>query len=179
MYRAFDLANDFGIHIQSYTDRAVVSQSDNHHLQKYLSIQKLDVIFVDDIRSFRMDPPPKLLCLDYDDPSHILEFRALFEGRMSGVLDCFNSNPNLLEIVPHGVNKGASLRFLSDYYQIPIENTISAGDAENDLPMIRAAGIGCAMSNADKMLKAEADYITENDNNHGGVAEILDRFCFS
>ena len=179
MYRAFDLANDYGIHIQAYTDHAVVSQTDNHHLQKYLSIQKLEAVITEDIRSFRMEPSPKLLCLDYDDPSRIAGFRKLFEEKMGGILDCFNSNPNLLEIVPPGVNKGSSLCFLADYYQIPIENTISAGDAENDLPMIRAAGVGCAMKNADDLLKAEADYVTGNDNNHAGVAEILERFCFT
>ena len=179
MYRAFDLANEYGIHIQAYTDHAVVSETDNHHLQKYLSIQKLEAVITDDIRSFRMDPSPKLLCLDYDDPSRISGFRKLFEENMGGILDCFNSNPYLLEIVPCNVNKGSSLLFLADYYQIPVCNTISAGDAENDLPMIRAAGVGCAMKNADDLLKDEADYITEHDNNHAGVAEILEHFCFS
>jgi hypothetical protein len=43
--------------------------------------------------------------------------------------------------------------------------------------MILAAGIGCAMQNADESLKKQADYVTENDNNHGGIAEILHRFC--
>lgn len=179
MYRAFDLANEFGIHIQAYTDEAVVSQTDNHHLRKYLSIQKLDVIFTSDIRAFSMEPSVKLLCLDYDDPSRIIRFREIFEAAFAGELDCFTSNPNLLEIVPPGVNKGAALHFLADYYQIPIENTISAGDAENDITMIQAAGTGCAVQNAMDALKKEADYITERDNNHAAVAEILERFCFS
>ena len=179
MYRSFDLANEYGIHIQAYTDSAVVSETDNHHLRKYLSIQKLDVVFTDNIRSFNMEPSVKLLCLDYDDPSRITEFRSLFDAKFAGELNCFNSNPNLLEIVPPGVSKGAALHFLADHYQIPIENTISAGDAENDLPMILAAGIGCAVKNADDSLKAEADYVTQRDNNHAAVAEILEKFCFS
>ena len=179
MYRSFDLANEYGIHIQAYTDSAVVCENDNHHLRKYLSIQKLDVVFTDDIRSFNMEPSVKLLCLDYDDPERLTQFRRLFESTFAGELNCFNSNPNLLEIVSPGVNKGAALRFLADHYQIPIENTISAGDAENDLPMILDAGIGCAVKNADDSLKAEADYITQHDNNHAAIAEILDRFCFS
>ena len=179
MYRAFDLAREYGIHIQAYTDSAVVSETDNHHLRKYLSIQKLDAVFTDDIRSFSMEPSVKLLCLDYDEPSRITQFRRLFESAFAGKLNCFNSNPYLLEIVPPGVDKGAALRFIAEHYQIPIRSTISAGDAENDLPMIRAAGIGCAVSNANDSLKAEADYVTEHDNNHAAVAEILDRFCFS
>ena len=45
--------------------------------------------------------------------------------------------------------------------------------------MILAAGIGCAVKNADDSLKAEADYVTQRDNNHAAVAEILEKFCFS
>lgn len=179
MYRSFDLANEYGIHIQAYTDSAVVCEADNHHLRKYLSIQKLDVVFTDNIRTFDMEPSVKLLCLDYDDPARLTQFRRLFESEFSGELNCFNSNPNLLEIVPPGVDKGAALSFLANHYQVPINNTISAGDAENDLSMILAAGIGCAVKNAEDSLKSKADYVTQRDNNHAAVAEILDRFCFS
>ena len=42
--------------------------------------------------------------------------------------------------------------------------------------MIRAAGIGAAMANADAQVKAQADYVTKHDNNHDGVAEIIETF---
>ena len=32
------------------------------------------------------------------------------------------------------------------------------------------------MKNADEKVKRAADYITENDNNHDGVAEIIQKF---
>ena len=175
---AFSLCRKHGVHIQAYSDSAVVSESDNPNLRKYLSIQKLGLSLVDDIRSSGLESSPKLLCLDYEDPDRLASFRHIFESEMAGRLDCFNSNPNLLEIVPTGINKGSALRYLAGHYGIPIGNTISAGDAENDLTMIVAAGIGCAMKNGEDSLKKAADYITEHDNNHGGVAEILNRFCF-
>ena len=78
MYRSFDLAKEFGIHIQAYTDHAVVSESDNHHLRKYLSVQNLGVILIDDIRTYEMAPSIKLLGIDYDDPSRVDAFRAFF-----------------------------------------------------------------------------------------------------
>ena len=175
---SFALCRAHHVHIQAYTGSKVVSESDNHHIRKYLSIQKLGFLLVDDIRTSGIGSSPKLLCLDYDDPERLTAFRHVFESEMSEKLDCFNSNPNLLEIVPKGVNKGAALRMVADHYGVPVENTISAGDAENDLPMIIAAGIGCAMINGSESLKQAADYVTTRDNNHGGVAEILNRFCF-
>ena len=42
--------------------------------------------------------------------------------------------------------------------------------------MIRAAGLGCAMANGIEAVKAEAGYITKRDNNHCGVAEIVEKF---
>ncbi len=174
---SFDLARDFGIHIQTYTDTAVISETENETLKKYLQVQSLPVEFCSDIRKANIAPPPKLLCLDFSHPEKITQFRSLFEQKMGGKLDCFQSNRWLLEIVAPGVNKGASLRYIADHYHVPIENTISAGDAENDLPMILAAGIGCAMKNADEPLKEQADYITHNDNNHSGIAEIIYKFC--
>ena len=151
----FRFAGEFGIHIQTYTDTEVVSEKDTPDLQS----------------------PPKILAIDYESPEHVTEFRNYLEPKIGERLDLYKSNPWLLEIVQKGVNKGNALRFMADYLSVPIENTVSAGDEENDLTMIEAAGIGCAMCNGKDSLKEIADYVTEKDNNHGGVAEILNKFC--
>ena len=41
--------------------------------------------------------------------------------------------------------------------------------------MIRAAGVGIAVSNALEEVKQAADYITENDNEHDAIAEVIDK----
>ena len=48
------------------------------------------------------------------------------------------------------------------------------GDGTNDLSMIRAAGLGVAMGNADFAVKAAADTVCD-DNEHDGVAVFLER----
>ena len=45
-------------------------------------------------------------------------------------------------------------------------------DEQNDLGMIKAAGIGVAMGNAVPQLRAIADQVTA-DNNHNGVGEAI------
>ena len=42
--------------------------------------------------------------------------------------------------------------------------------------MIQAAGIGVAMKNGTREVKDAADYITEHDNNHDAIAEVIERF---
>ena len=173
----FRFAGEFGIHIQTYTDTEVVSEKDTPDLQRYCAIQKMPPLIAEHVEDVLRQSPPKILAIDYESPEHVTEFRNYLEPKIGERLDLYKSNPWLLEIVQKGVNKGNALRFMADYLSVPIENTVSAGDEENDLTMIEAAGIGCAMCNGKDSLKEIADYVTEKDNNHGGVAEILNKFC--
>ena len=53
---------------------------------------------------------------------------------------------------------------------------MACGDGMNDRSMIRYAGVGVAMANAEGPVKAAANYVTAADNNHDGVAEAVERF---
>ena len=53
---------------------------------------------------------------------------------------------------------------------------MAAGDAANDLSMLRAAGVGVAMCNGTDEAKAAADAVTCRDNNHDGIAEIIEKY---
>ena len=59
---------------------------------------------------------------------------------------------------------------------IDIRDSVAAGDENNDVSMIRAAGVGAAMANAVAAAKAAADYVTARDNNHDGIAEVIRKF---
>ena len=52
------------------------------------------------------------------------------------------------------------------------------GDGENDMTMIRMAGIGVAMGNAVEALKTEADYVTVT-NAEDGVADAIEKLVLS
>lgn len=173
---AVSFAREYGIHIHAYPDREVISETDNDNLRKYCRLQKLPSKIVPDLADAIEGTTCKLLAIDFASPERVTEFRSLITDKVSDTMDIFNSNPWLLEIVPKGINKGNALRSLAEHLHVPIENTISAGDEENDIPMIRAAGVGCAMKNARQELKNAADYVTVNDNNHSGIAEILRKF---
>ena len=42
--------------------------------------------------------------------------------------------------------------------------------------MIEAAGVGVAMANASPVVRNVADYVTERDNNHSGITEVIEKF---
>ena len=55
------------------------------------------------------------------------------------------------------------------------EEIIAFGDAENDLEMIRFAGIGVAMGNAEEEVKKAADFVTA-DIDDDGIEKALKHF---
>ena len=72
----------------------------------------------------------------------------------TGKINRFFSSNEYLEHVAPGIDKGSAVRFLCEYTGIPLCNTIAAGDAENDISMIRAAHIGCDYENAERRSEA-------------------------
>lgn len=86
------------------------------------------------------------------------------------------SEDNCVDIMTQNISKWGGLQELMKLLQITASQVIAAGDYNNDLPMIRGAGIGIAVANALPEVKAAADYVTENDCNHDAVAEIVDKY---
>ena len=172
----FDEASDFGINIQAYDPEYVLSEKEHPDQERYCALQGLAWKIVPDITEYLTAGTPKMLATDIRTPDHVVAFRERLQPKVEGRLDLFQSQKDYLEIVPPGVNKGNALRTLCEYLQIPVSHTIAAGDAENDLQMLKAAEIGVCMINGTEATKKEADYVTTLDNNHDGVAEILEKY---
>ena len=85
------------------------------------------------------------------------------------------STENLVEVVAVGSDKGGALRFLAEFYGIPLSDTIALGDNYNDLPMILAAGLGVAVENGEEELKRQADYVTRTCD-EDGVGYVIRKF---
>lgn len=80
-----------------------------------------------------------------------------------------------LEINAVGVSKAEGLKVLCRRLGIDMSEVIAIGDAENDEEMIACAGLKVAMSNGSDRVKALADVIAD-DNNHDGVAKIIEQY---
>jgi Cof subfamily protein (haloacid dehalogenase superfamily) len=101
------------------------------------------------------------------------EIRHYFESRSD--VTCVCGGYNNLEISNITADKGSGLCHLAEHLDIPIEETIAIGDSENDLAIIRAAGLGIAMANATDVIRAAAGDITLS-NEESGVAASLRKY---
>ncbi|MGI6879490.1 HAD hydrolase family protein [Microbacterium sp. gxy059] len=64
------------------------------------------------------------------------------------------------EISPAGVTKGSTLQLLLDEVGVPVADSIAIGDNNNDLEMLRLAGVGIAMGDGTPEALAAADETT-------------------
>lgn len=113
----------------------------------------------------------------YPDENGILKNREEIRIRLETEpgITCVSGGFNNLEFTKRGVTKGTALLRLAQKLCIDPAATMAIGDSENDLSMIRAAGIGVAMGNASDPVKECASYITGT-NAEDGVASAIERF---
>jgi Cof subfamily protein (haloacid dehalogenase superfamily) len=67
-----------------------------------------------------------------------------------------SSLAQVVDVQPACDGKAEAMRVLAQRYAIPAERVVAVGDANNDLPMLKAAGMGVAMGNATLEAKAAA-----------------------
>jgi phosphoglycolate phosphatase (TIGR01487 family) len=87
-------------------------------------------------------------------------------------LEVSNSSPTNIEINAVGVNKANGLLHVCSKLGISMDEVIAMGDSLNDIEMIKAAGCGVAMGNAQNEVKNAADWITDT-NEENGVAKSI------
>ena len=84
------------------------------------------------------------------------------------------SVPNDIEVMPLGVDKGTGLSALAKYLNLTPAEVMAVGDGENDLAMLRYAGLSVAMGNACDTVKKTARVVTEC-NDEDGLAKAVER----
>ena len=167
------MAEEMKVHVHTFNDRYIVSSRYDEEMVYYKRIIKTPVIITDDVLKELDKPPCKLIGVELHDFERIEAYRKAVDQRFGHLLTTTYSNPNYLEIFPREAGKGAALLRLCEYTGISVENAYAAGDAENDIPMILAAGTGIAMINGSAPIREAADVITKKDNNHDGLVPFL------
>lgn len=115
----------------------------------------------------------KLLWID--EPEALKKRKTALSDSLPASISYCNSMPAYLEFFSSLVSKGTALHFLCNHLGIAPEDTIAFGDGENDIPLLKAAGLPIAMGNAASETKACASYITDS-NDENGIVSALNRF---
>lgn len=137
-------------------------------------------------RSAMSTPPLFCRCEMPSTPLLKIVFAHFNNDRILALADLLHSHPlsqhfdfirsehHLYEILPKGVSKGNVLLKMAALLNIDPANTIAVGDYDNDISMLRAAGLSFAVSNAIPAAKAAAQQLTVSNNEHA-IAAIISR----
>lgn len=88
-------------------------------------------------------------------------------------LSIAQSLPYYLEVMAPGIQKGQAVAYFAREYGVDLTDTLAFGDNFNDLNMLREVGHPYVMGNAPQAIKDEIAQVTA-DNNHDGIAEVLE-----
>ena len=91
-------------------------------------------------------------------------------------LAIMRSHQLVVEAITKGINKGEAIKWLCNKYGIDVSEAIAMGDSENDIEMIKAAGLGIAVGNAMDNVKLAADFVADT-NDNDAVAQVIYKFC--
>lgn len=110
----------------------------------------------------------------------LLELENTLLARYAGQLSIAFSQPDCLEVMALGVNKGAAISSILEQHDIPLHSAIAFGDGMNDYEMLSIVGHGVVMGNAHDRLKlALPDLPRAGVNDEDGVAEYLQRLLLA
>jgi hydroxymethylpyrimidine pyrophosphatase-like HAD family hydrolase len=77
----------------------------------------------------------------------------------------------MCEIAPAGITKWSGVMAVASGWGIAPDEICAVGDDVNDIPMIRAAGLGLAMGNARPEVQAVADAVVGH-HDASGIADV-------
>lgn len=174
-----DTAHNLGVHAHTYLGEYVIAEQDTTDLHRYAAATQMNYQVVPDACSVLTEEPCKVLIVDYENHQPLENYRNAIAEWCKNKADTYFSCRELLEVVPPGVTKGSAIKILCNHLGISMENTISAGDADNDISMLQTTHISVVMKNAADFMHQYGTYITKHDNNHDGIAEVIQQFMLT
>ena len=164
--------NDIGLMDRKYYDHLERYIDDPHALKMTQDFRTPLDHFREDVRDGG-ESVQKLQAFFHTPEVRTEALRLLGETYPQLILS--SSLPGNLEINAPGATKGDALLALCQALGLDPACAVAFGDGTNDLTMIRNAGIGVAMANAEPELLAAADLVAPS-NQEDGVSQVLSRW---
>lgn len=168
-------ALEHGIGMAAYGSNSLLSGTmPDQYLELESRVSRLPIQYVETLAAL-----PELnvnQCILTGDPDILEIIEPILFAKYLHEAQIFHSEPFYLEVSPKNVDKAYGLKYLLRLLDISREKMICFGDSYNDIRMLQYAGAGVAMKNAPEKVKMVADFITEEDNDHDGIAGMINRF---
>lgn len=135
-----------GVYVDRRTAFTEYDQSRNDDAQ--IVVQDLCVVPVDGVH--------KVIWMA--EPATITSLTQELTERYEARLTVTHTDPPYLEFMPPGITKATGLADVARRYDFDAREIVTFGDGNNDVAMLRWAGLGIAMNHAKPAAKAAADF---------------------
>ena len=195
-----ELCDKNSIYYNIYTENAVLAKSLNYNVAFYnyentkkSSDKKTDINIVEDMYNYiRNSNLNKFLKITICDENKIVFSSILRKIKNISDIDVLEvshmSQKKIktgtkevevgyfyTEVSSKNVDKWFAIEKVMELENIKKEEVMALGDNNNDIVMIKNAGLGVAMGHSNEQVKKVADYITV-DNNEDGVAKAIEQY---
>lgn len=169
-----------GVHLQYYSGDKYYVVAPCELLSTYEKSNRVKGIVTGEVLSQRIrrrgEEVNKVLAI-IDDPKRHAELLEKYTKKFGERFWVTRSTAKYIEVFSKTCNKGVALRFVAEYYGVPIERTIAAGDQLNDKEMLLAAGKGfCVKNGSEELKKIVAEYPETNDGD--AVGKMIEEYAF-
>jgi Cof subfamily protein (haloacid dehalogenase superfamily) len=113
-----------------------------------------------------------------DDFERVERCEADLQKGLGASATAIRSQLYYVDVTHPEANKGIVLDYLARTLKIAHDEIVTIGDGSNDLAMFRKSAFAIAMGNASDEVKAEADAVTDS-NEESGFAKAVERFILS
>ena len=159
---------------QPFMPAEKMSRLEDYEMGIYQKLFEKTMKPVEDVRAYYEKNQPELMKFNFYHRTpaarEVTRERILKTGLP---LEVVYSETTSIECNAMGISKGLGLRMLCEKTGIKPEETIAVGDADNDVEILKAAGLAIAMGNAREHVKEICDVIVA-DNDHDGCKEAVE-----
>ena len=175
IHSLYNFSMENNVHIITYSDKGVVSETDSEYIDVEVNLTGMPH---HKVPSFKKEVTTSAIkCILLEEPDYLKQVEKKLKAERAD-LSVARSKPFFLEVMPHGIDKAASIDFLAKKLGIKQSEVIAVGNAGNDLSMVQYAGLGVWVDNVVPELRPEADVVVAS-NNNDGVAEVIERFILN
>lgn len=157
----------------SFMDDKIYMDKPNGTEAKYQKYRSKKPIYIGEDFYHPQKPVTRIVFAD-PSPEKRMAVRKEIEKQFGSEVDVVFPGDDFIDVHKKGVNKAAAVRFLCEQKGISPEEVMAFGNTENDVPLLKMAGLSYAVSNADEVAKKAAKFLCPS-NEEDGVAKVIEK----
>jgi Cof subfamily protein (haloacid dehalogenase superfamily) len=175
--RTIELIREHGLVAWLYTDTVwYVQDPTGPHVDRESKTVGFGPEITSDYSIF-LDRSAKIVGVS-DDLEAVAKCEKKVREELGNHVSAARSQPYYLDVTHPAANKGSVVDLLAAIYLLSKSSIATIGDMPNDVLMFNNSGMSIAMGNASKEVQAEANFVTDS-NEEEGFAHAIEKFILS